>query len=207
MIYLMMTPRYNNMLRGALASPDRPPACVCCEPAYAVPVVAAATWLHTGTCMTWPCIPLPPPLLPHPSPPAAPPPAQEIISSFNFTSKVNLSAIKRIYSSLLWHFEQVRAHSTTEKKTEIIIYKEVCNINMGIHGIFKVQIETSVKTRMMKGFTHALHSSSSPSLLPGFCLLGCIFFLASVFPAGQHASPFTHSAGIPPWKPSSFRPH
>jgi hypothetical protein len=33
---------------------------------------------------------------------------QEIIASFSFQAKVNLSAIKRIYSSLLWHFEQVR---------------------------------------------------------------------------------------------------
>jgi hypothetical protein len=32
---------------------------------------------------------------------------QEIIASFSFQAKVNLSAIKRIYSSLLWHFEQV----------------------------------------------------------------------------------------------------
>lgn len=41
---------------------------------------------------------------------------QEIIASFSFQAKVNLSAIKRIYSSLLWHFEQVGRSSSSNDK-------------------------------------------------------------------------------------------
>lgn len=42
----------------------------------------------------------------------------EIIASFSFQSKVNLSAIKRIYSSLLWHFEQVYQHGMGGQKLQ-----------------------------------------------------------------------------------------
>ncbi|KAF6265476.1 hypothetical protein COO60DRAFT_957936 [Scenedesmus sp. NREL 46B-D3] len=42
----------------------------------------------------------------------------EIIASFSFQAKVNLSAIKRIYSSLLWHFEQVYLHNASGQQLQ-----------------------------------------------------------------------------------------
>lgn len=41
--------------------------------------------------------------------------SQDVVAPFNFTGKFNLSAIRKIYSSLLWHFEQVRAAAAAQE--------------------------------------------------------------------------------------------
>jgi hypothetical protein len=56
---------------------------------------------------------------------------QEIIASFSFQSKVNLSAIKRIYSSLLWHFEQVH-HSKSIISSQTALHVQWCVPNKAV---------------------------------------------------------------------------